>query len=354
VILLLRAGLAISPDTLRRIVGPALVFGLVPVAAELALATGIARAVLLPSWPLALLAGFLVAAVSPAVILPAMLRRQERFPEDPRAVSQQIMGQTVINAIAATIGILITLEAIASPAGSPGARRLLLLLPAALLVGALAGSLAAAFLRTERLADGGVRGGRAAAVLLGLVGAALYLGAGRVPWMDGVTATLALALAVRRRMGRDDVALRNALRRAWGVAEIVLFTNLGSAIRLEALADVGTVGMALPLLAAAVGGRWVVARVLARRFPFTPDERHLVAVSNLPKATIQAVFGALPLLTFAELRPGLVAQGEVLLVLAALAIVTTAPAGAWALERAMTPRRKRPLPPAVRPETARR
>lgn len=335
VILLLRAGLALAPGMLRRIALPSLTTGLVPVAAEFAVATAVARGFLFDSWSMSVLAGFLVAAVSPAVILPAMLARQERVTDDPRGVSQWVIGQTLVNALAATIGILITLELIAPRPGGPGAQRLLLMLPAALLIGAALGTAAAALLRVDLLVDAGRRRGQWAAAAMIAVGVALYLGSSRAPWLDGVAGTLAFALAVRRRLGRDDATLRETLRRSWSVGEIVLFVNLGSAIRLEALSDPGPVARVVPLLALALGVRWLVARALCRRAALVESERRLITTAHLPKATIQAVFGALPLLTFQQFRPELVAQGEMLLVLAALSILATAPAGAWALERTM-------------------
>ncbi len=338
VVLLLRAGMAIAPATLRAIAVPALLLGVVPVAAELAVATGLSRALLFPSWSMSLLAGFLVAAVSPAVILPAMLARQERVKDDPRSVSQLIMGQTLVNSLAATIGILITLEAIAPAPGGPGATRLLLLLPAALCLGAVLGTGLASVLCVDRWLDAGRQRHRVAAAFLVATGVGIYLGSARVAWVDGVTATLAFALALRGRLGRDDASLRDTLRQVWSVGEIVLFVNLGSAIRLGALADLGQVGLLLPLLAVALGVRVLVAAALCRRQSLVREERRLITVAHVPKATIQAVFGALPLLTFQQLRPDLVGDGATLLMLAALAIVTTAPVGAWAVERGMTAR----------------
>ena len=63
-------------------------------------------------------------------------------------------------------------------------------------------------------------------------------------------------------------------------------------------------------------------------------ERRYVTIAHIPKATIQAVFGALPLATFAARgQTELLDSGHTLLVMAALAIVATAPIGAVLLDR---------------------
>ena len=69
----------------------------------------------------------------------------------------------------------------------------------------------------------------------------------------------------------------------------------------------------------------------AARRRCNPREQRYVALAHVPKATIQAVYGAVPLL-IRELRPDLVPDGETLLLLAVLAIVATAPLGAIVLE----------------------
>ena len=116
VVLLLRAGLGISPAVLRRIAPAALLLGTVPVVVEAGVFTTLARALRFGSWPMSALAGFLVAAVSPAVILPAMLARKEAGRGGPRHVPDLIMGQTLVNSMLAPVVILGLLGAITSTA----------------------------------------------------------------------------------------------------------------------------------------------------------------------------------------------------------------------------------------------
>ena len=334
VVLLLRAGLGLSPGTLHAIAPAALRLGTVPVIAVAAVFTALAHALWFDSWAMSALAGVLVAAVSPAVILPTMLAHKDAGRGGPRHVPDLIMGQTLVNSMLAPV-LLLGLLGVLTGSG-PGPANALLVAPFALLAGAVVGFVAAGLLRADRvLGKAKVVPPARVALACGLLlagGLALYFGCARVPWIEGVVATLALAAFTRQRLGDEPRALRHGLRRVWSVGEIFLFTNLGSALRLEALGNGRFVVVALLVLATALTVRVVVARALVRTTALREDEQRYVALAHVPKATIQAVYGAVPLLLFQRLRPDLVPDGEALLLLAVLAIVATAPLGAMALE----------------------
>ncbi len=335
VVLLVRAGSGVSPRTLRAIAAPSLALGLGPVAAEFLVAFALLRATLFQSWSMAALGGFLIAAVSPAVVLPVALAQKHAGRGSDRHVPDLIMGQTIVNAVVAAAAIPLTLALILRPVQVTSVVAAIGLVPVAAVAGAVIGAGIGVVARVDRLASHPIRraGTVGAAALLLVLGSALYTVGARWRWLDGVAAALALAVAFRWRLGRDDPAVRMALLRVWSVAEIVLFVNLGSAIRVDAISDASLVLTAIPILAAALATRLIIGWGMSRRAPLTLSERKYVTIAHLPKATIQAVFGALPLLTFQQFRPDLVGHGEVLLLIAALAIVTTAPVGAVALER---------------------
>lgn len=143
-----------------------------------------------------------------------------------------------------------------------------------------------------------------------------------------------MSVLLRRRLEWCEPAIRAELRRTWLVAEVVLFSNLGSQIDLQQVSDAPLVLLLLAIMAAALAVRLGVTRLMARATALTPGEQLYVTAAHVPKATIQAVFGALPLATFAARgQEALLDEGKTLLVMAALAIVTTAPLGAVVLER---------------------
>ena len=114
----------------------------------------------------------------------------------------------------------------------------------------------------------------------------------------------------------------------------MLFVNLGLRIPLSAILDAYLLSIVLMILVVGVGLRVGIAFLLTRRTRLDRNESVYVSMAQIPKATIQAVFGAIPLQQFSD--AGLVAlipAGEVLLVAAAVAICATAPVGAVALDR---------------------
>jgi len=180
----------------------------------------------------------------------------------------------------------------------------------------------------RRLAHTGV-----ATIAVALLAVIVYFGTTALG-LESVFATLALGVMLRRRFPSSELSLRLGLRRVWGVAEIILFANLGMRIPLGALVDTRLIGIVLLILIAGVGLRVGAAFWMTRATSLDRGESTYVALAQIPKATIQAVFGALPLQRFTEAgMESLIPAGESLLVAAALAICVTAPVGAVALDR---------------------
>jgi NhaP-type Na+/H+ or K+/H+ antiporter len=119
------------------------------------------------------------------------------------------------------------------------------------------------------------------------------------------------------------------LGKIWVFAEIVLFTMVGAQVNLEVAWQAGLAGaliIALGLVARSAG-TWLclLGSDLNR------GERLFVVIAYLPKATVQAAIGggALAAMALAGLDTG---PGEVILAVAVLSIVLTAPLGAWATD----------------------
>lgn len=335
VVLLLRAGLGLPPRGLRAVMLPALLFGTLPVAVELFAIAGLSRATLFDRWDLCILAGFLIAAVSPAVILPTMLNQKDLGRGEQRLVPDRIMAQTVVNAFVAQTGIYLMVDLVAADADATAAVTLLpLMLAGGVIVGVAVGWMLRidAVLDRDEASPTGARVGASVALVAAL---AVYFGCGALG-LETVFATLALGVVLRRRLDRHEPRLRVELKHVWGVAEIVLFVNLGSQINLATLGEGTIVLTLLGVMAAALILRLLVAHALVQRTALVGTERTYATFAHIPKATVQAVFGAYPLKMFLERSPDdadLIDSGQSLLIMAALAIVATAPLGAVLLDR---------------------
>ena len=339
VVLLLRAGFALPPVGLRTVIRPGLVFGTVPVAIEILTITGLSIVFLFESPQTALLSGFLIAAVSPAVVLPVMLELKDEGRGSHRLVPDRIMAQTVVNAFIAQAGILIITDALCPPTDGAGTLMTLARLPLSLMGGILVGVLAGKLLRIDGLLLGRTErstGSLYGAAIIALAGAAaVYFGCRQLS-LENVFATLAFGVVLRRRLDVVEPLVRIALKRFWQVAEIVLFVNLGSQVDLGRLTDPPLIAVLVSILVMALTMRVLLAWALSQKTVLTRAEQRYTAVANLPKATIQAVFGAYPLTVFLSRCPDnslLHEDGQLLLVFAVVAIVTTAPIGAVLLNK---------------------
>ena len=335
VVLLLRAGVSLPQSTLKAIAVPALLLGTIPVAAEAVAIVGLTKTTVFPTWDLCILSAVLIAAVSPAVILPTMLAQKDLGRGDRRLIPDRIMGQTIVNAFIAQTGILLLIDVVMPVDGTDPMTRLAYL-PLGLFGGVAVGIAAGMLLRIDPLVNRKTESAWAVrtAVLVALGGALIvYFGCGALG-LETVFATLAVGVVLRRRLDRHEPVLRAELKNVWSVAEIVLFANLGSQINLTKLGE-GTVFSLLGIMAAALLVRLVVAYALLRFSALKSQERLYSTVAQIPKATVQAVYGAYPLKLFIERggEAGVIAAGETILIMAVLAIVATAPLGAVLLDR---------------------
>ena len=151
---------------------------------------------------------------------------------------------------------------------------------------------------------------------------------GSVPFaaLLAVMATGFIILERREHMAHEISA---KLGKFWVFASIMLFTLVGAQVDISVAAESGVAGailIACGLLARSCG---VVLCLI--RSPLTYAERGFVVASYLPKATVQAAMGAVPLT--AMLAAGMPRQpGEVMLAVAVLSILITAPIGAIAIK----------------------
>ena len=337
VVLLIRAGLGLSPNALKRILVPALAFGLLPVAAEAGVIFVGARWLLFESNETALLAAFLIAAVSPAVILPTMLDQKDKGRGGPRLVPDRIMGQTVVNALVAQTGILLLLDYMVPASDTHDASNTLMLFPISLGGGLLVGVVVGRLLPWKRII--GERAAPAPPARVWIVvavtlacGLFVYFGCAYLT-LENVFATLGIGVMARRCLDRHEVQLRARLKQVWGVAEILLFANLGMMIDLGSLSSPGLIASLLGLFAVGLALRMGVAALMSRRTALDAGERRYLVLSNLPKATIQAVFGPVVYTRLTAFGSDYSDDGRVLLIMAVLAIVATAPIGAVILDR---------------------
>ncbi|MFA5006031.1 MAG: cation:proton antiporter [Candidatus Izemoplasmatales bacterium] len=321
VIILLRAGLALDLGDLRKVGRPALLLSFVPATFELVGILILGPTLLGLTLVESAVLGAILAAVSPAVVVPRMLRMMAEGRGTNRGIPQMIMAGASVD----DVYVIVLFTAFVRMAQTGETSFLgLLSLPLAIVLGivagALAGILAVRFFRRFHMRD-------TTKVLVLLAASLLFVAAesllaGIVPF-SGFLAVLAMGIALLMKYPVLSERLVRKYEKIWVFAETLLFVLVGVAVDIRMVPAIGFAAVAAILGALCFRSIGVLVATAGRKL--SPKERLYVVFSYLPKATVQASIGSIPL--------GLgIANGDVMLTIAVLAILVTAPLGAFLMD----------------------
>lgn len=314
-IILARAGLTLRRSDLKKVGRPALLMCFVPALCELAAVTLLGPYFLDISRLEAAILGSVLAAVSPAVVVPQMLRLMEEGWGTERCIPQLILAGASMDDIVVIV-LFTAFTGLAQGSGVSGWQ--LAAVPVSVVTG-LAGGTLAGLVLTLLLRRWKPEGLRLCLVFLSV---AFLLAAledwGVVPF-SGLLAVMAAANLLQQRQPEAGDALQRQLSQLWVPAQMLLFALVGAAVDLHYAGQMGA-GM-LALLGLALLCRMLGVALCLLRTPLRPKERLFCMIAYLPKATVQAAIGGVPL------AMGL-ACGQLVLTGAVAAILLTAPLGA--------------------------
>ena len=321
ILILLRAGLSLDLGSLRRSGRSAVLQCVLPAACEVLGMVLLAPRLLGVSVLDAAILGAVVGAVSPAVIVPRMLDLMEAGYGTEQGIPQMVLAGASVDDVFVVV-LFSSFTGMASggrfsPAALAG-------VPVSILLGAALGlglgGLLARFFARFPLRDS------AKAILLLALSILLTaledrLGS-RVPF-SGLLAVLGTGLGLYRRQPAAAQRLAAKFGRLWVAAEILLFALVGAQLNLEYAAASGRTAVLLVLGALCFRALGVLLCMAGG--PLNPKERLFAVLAYLPKATVQAAIGGVPL------AMGL-SCGQVVLTVAVIAILLTAPLGAFAID----------------------
>lgn len=324
VVILLRVGFGLNLKTLQQVGKRVLLLAWIPAAVEGFTISLVAQPLLGLSWLEAGLLGSVIAAVSPAVVVPLMLRLIEERRGVSKAIPQMVMAAASLDDIAVIVVNGALLGLLVSRSNNVSVQ--LLRLPVGLLLGIAAGAgLGWLLIRwIERFRPNANR-----QVLLVLALSLLLLRLQSsintlVPF-TGLVAAMALGVLLLELRPNLAQPISAKLASIWVFAELVLFTLVGAQVNLGVTWRSGLAGLAV--LAIGLVARSSGTLLCLQGSKLTAGERLFVTVAFIPKATVQAAIGAVPLMAMqAAGMPS--APGEIILAVAVLSIVTTAPLGA--------------------------
>ena len=321
IVILARAGLSLDLADLKRVGRPAVLMCFVPACFEIAGMVLLAPRLLGLTTLEAAIMGAVVGAVSPAVIVPKMLDLMERGYGTAHSIPQLILaGASVDDVFVIVLFTAFTGMAQGQAVGAGSLVQVPVSILLGLAAGALVGTALAGLFRRVHMRDS------VKVVILLSVGFLLVAAEnglkGTLPF-SGLLGVMSMGLSLQRRRLVVAQRLSAKFSKLWVAAELVLFVLVGAAVdvRYALSAGVAAVLVVLGALVFRVAG---VALCLVGT-PLTGRERLFCMIGYLPKATVQAAIGGIPLAL------GLPC-GQMVLTVAVLAILITAPLGALGID----------------------
>ena len=318
VIILTRSGLSLDIKSLKKIGRPAILMCFLPACFEIVSITIFGPKLLGISYFEALLLGSVLAAVSPAVVVPRMIRLMEEGYGKQHCVPELVMAGASCDDIFVIVLFYSFKNLVATStfdAWSVGQ------IPISIVSGVILGIgvgflmvLAIRYMKLNRIAH--------VVLMLGLSFGMLALENALKPYfsVSSLLARIVMAFVVGIFKKEEAKEMQKSYNGLWQGFEILLFALVGVAVDVRyAFSKEGAIIVGLVFIALVFRSLGVLCSVIATNF--TWKEKLYIVLSYLPKATVQASIGAI------ALSEGL-ACGTLVLTAAVVAILITAPLGA--------------------------
>ena len=321
VIILTRAGLTLEIDDLKIIGRPALMMCFVPACFEILGTIIIAPRIFGISTIEAAVLGSVLAAVSPAVVVPWMIRIIEKGYGQVRKVPQLILAGAAADDVFVIV-MFTSFTAICAGGGASASS--FIQVPVSIILGIAAGG-AVGYVLTKFFTNFEMRDAIKVVILLSISFGFVFIedAIEKIIPFSGLLAIMSTGMAIMH-FNKDLAKMFSGkYNELWVGAEIFLFVLVGAEVEVSYALKAG-VG-AIMLLVFALMFRMTGVFTCTVKTAFTKKERLFSMLAYTPKATVQAAIGAVPL------SMGLQC-GQLVLTVAVLAILITAPLGAAAIE----------------------
>ena len=321
VIILTRAGLALDIKDLMKVGRPALLMCFVPACFEIAGMMLIAPPLLGISLLDAAIMGTVVAAVSPAIIVPKMLHLMDQKYGTSKSIPQLIMaGGSVDDVFVIVMFTAFTGLALGGNISAVSFLQIPVSILSGLVLGVLLGWLLTRYFKRYHMRD-------SVKVLIILSVSFLLVALERVlkgilP-VSGLLAVMALGATLLKNYEVLALRLSAKFSKLWVGAEILLFVLVGATVDIKYAVGAGLSAVVVILFSLLFRMAGVFVCMIKTQLTF--KERVFCMIAYLPKATVQAAIGSLPL------AMGLPC-GKIVLTVAVLAILITAPLGAFGID----------------------
>lgn len=321
IIILIRAGLSLNLEDLKKVGRPAILMCFVPACFEMAGMILLAPKLLGISVLDAAIMGAVIAAVSPAVIVPNMVRLMEEGYGTKKGIPQLILAGASVD----DVFVIVVFTAFTGLAGGASVSiRSFINIPVSILLGIAAG-LGIGFLLTGFFRRVHIRDTAKVIVFLCISFLLVTLEdscADMIPFAS-LIAVMAVGVALQQKNENLAARLSAKFNKLWVGAEIVLFVLVGATVDLSYLKSAG--GSAVLVVLLVLCFRMAGVFLCLAGTDLTGKERIFCMIAYTPKATVQAAIGGIPL------SLGLPC-GNLVLTVAVVSILVTAPLGAFCIE----------------------
>lgn len=327
IIILLKAGLSLNLDDLKKVGRPAIMMSFVPASFEIIGYLLFAPSILGITRVEAAVMGSVLAAVSPAVVVPRMVQLMENKYGTEKAIPQMIMAGASCDDI--FVIVLFTTFLSMAQGGSADIKafaNIPISIILGIILGAIVGYLLYLFFETAYAKKHYVRNSMKIIIVLGFSFLLIAIEGGlegKIA-MSGLLAVVSMACVLRMKCTSFvSKRLSEKFGKLWLAAEVILFVLVGAAVDIRYTLDAGLAAVAM--IFAALIFRSFGVWLCTVKTSLTLKERAFCVIAYLPKATVQAAIGSVP---FAAGLP----CGKIVLSVAVMAIIITAPLGAFGMD----------------------
>lgn len=322
IVILVRAGLSIDIKDLKKVGRPAVLMCFIPATFEIGAVTFLAPALLGVSHIEAAIMGCVLAAVSPAVIVPRMIHLIETGYGKKKKIPQIIMAGASVDDIYV---IVLFTAFLGMYKGENFSALTLISVPLSIITGIIMGVVTGIILvgifKRIHMRD-------TAKVLIILSISFIFVSVETFlkPYfpVSGLLAVMALGCTILKTNEILAKRLMGKFSKIWVGAEIFLFVLVGAQVDISYLSSAGINSVILIILALLL--RIIGVNISLTKTDLNLKERVFCSIAYIPKATVQAAIGSVPLAAG-------VSAGNTILTVAVLAIIISAPIGAIGIDR---------------------
>jgi sodium/proton antiporter, CPA1 family (TC 2.A.36) len=327
IIILLKAGLSLDIEDLKKVGRPAILLSFVPATCEIAGYVFFAPAILGISRIEAAVMGAVLGAVSPAVVVPRMVHLMETKVGTKKSIPQMILAGASCDDI--FVIVLFTTFLSMAQGGNANITDFLnvpVSIILGIILGAFVGYMLYLFFETAYAHKHCVRNSMKVIIVLGFS----FLLIAIESWAEGTVAVSGLLAVVSmacvlkmKSISFVSKRLSEKFGKLWLAAEVILFVLVGAAVDIRYTLDAGIAAVLMILIALIF--RTCGVLICTTKTTLTWKERLFCVIAYLPKATVQAAIGSVPLAAGLEC-------GKIVLSVAVMAILITAPLGALGMD----------------------